>query len=123
MPEPWKLWQDVPGLKDSQLGKLFGELEELDVEIDGLEQTRAGVRTLIQELVQPLGHPVRGKGLDVLYQAVYHPPSVTRKLDRWRLVMAGVTAEQLEQGTIKGEKKGYLEVRPVKEQAGGQAQG
>ena len=109
-------WTEVESLKSTQLDKLVAEVKEIDTEIAGLEETKRNVRGLIRELIEPLKDS-EGKPLpvDVGDQRVrWVPDGVTEKLSAPKLVAAGVTPEQIEAGTERGKRKGYVEIRTIK---------
>lgn len=101
--------REIREWKGEELPELVADLKEIESQIDDLEERKAGIRGLIEPYVREAGDKVtiacNGRLLS------WHPPSTTTKLDRGRLVAAGVTPEQLEKGTVKGTKKGYFDVR------------
>ena len=98
------------GVQAEGIAALLSGYKEITLELAGLEVRKDALRQLLQEAVKPLGAVV---GLGVV--ARWYPESATERLDRGALVAAGVTPKQLDAGTVKGTKKGYLKVQAVKE--------
>jgi hypothetical protein len=93
------------------LKQLIRDLQVLEKQKDDLETRIAGVRELITEVVKPLGEPV-----NILNRRIrWHEPTTIERLDRGKLVQAGVTQEQLDKGTVLSPKKGYLDIRTIRE--------
>jgi hypothetical protein len=110
-------WTDVEQLRESKLDELVNEVKDIQGEIDGLEETKKKVRGLIQDLVQPLldgeGKPIP---VDVAERRVrWVPDGTTESLSAQKLAAAGVTPDQIKAGTAVKPRKGYIEIRPIKE--------
>lgn len=109
----WRTWTDVPELKGSRFGALATDLQELEQEKADLDTRIKAVRELMLSTFEPVFRtgPIRVGTKQFRY--VSEQP--TEKLDRRALVLAGVTEEQLDRGTVHGVRAGYLEMRTVKE--------
>lgn len=106
---PAKRLEDLGGQAEG-VGAILADYKEVMLALADLEVRKDALRQLLQEAVIPFGAVV---GLGVV--ARWYPESKTEGLDRGALVAAGVTPKQLDAGTIKGTKKGYLKVQAVKE--------
>lgn len=107
-----KQWSEDQDLVEAKFDELIDELRDIEAEKAKLDKRSEHARTEIERLVKEKPYGVRALG----YQSLWHPPSKTTKLDKTRLVAAGVTPDQLKAGTVESPKKGYLEIRKVKDE-------
>ena len=103
-------WKTIPELRGSGLQRLFTDLAEAEKNQTDAEERVKALRLLIQPLIQDKDYPVR-VGSRV---AAWRPETETTRLDEAKLVQAGVTPDQLAAGTVKGKKRGYMEIRTLK---------
>jgi len=111
MSEEVQEWTKIPGLETTRFGALVVDLKEMQDQADDLDTRIRELKTLILEEHRPLleQQPIR-----VLDRVVsWRPPSKpSEKLDRAKLIQAGVTPDQLAKGTVVGAPRaGYLELR------------
>lgn len=107
---PAKRLEDL-GDQSEGVGALLSDYKEVTLAMADLEVRRDALRQLLQEAVKP--HvAVQGHGV----VARWYPEGVTERLDRGALVAAGVTPKQLDMGTVRQPRRGYLKVQPVKEE-------
>jgi len=106
-----KQWEEVPELVTVQLSELVADLKEIEEQIADLEERKVAIRALIEPSIQKLGDEVTVECNGRLL--AWHEPSTTERLDKGKLVAAGVTPAQLKAGTVVGSKKGYFDVRKV----------
>ena len=106
-------WTAVESLKTTDFGSLVVDLKEIEKLLTDLEVRKAAVRKLIvdnyQKTLTETG-PIRVQDRAVSWR----PPTTQRKLSEKRLILAGVTPDQLARGWDETPKVGYLEVRVVK---------
>ena len=98
-------------MTDTELHETMTTIRNLDAQIAALSATKMLLR---ESLADHFGRPADKATLDWEDRRVtWHPPSVGEKLDRKKLVIAGVTPAQLAAGTVPVPKKGYIDIRAI----------
>ena len=107
-------WTKIPELETTRFGALVVDLIELETQKADLEERIKAQRSLILEEHQAHleKQPVRVQNHVMSWRK---PVQLPDKLDRTRLIQAGVTPDQLAKGSLPGATKaGYLELRAIK---------
>jgi len=114
-----KPWHEVDALVAQKFDELVSDLADLNEEEKDIKGRIEKMRALLAESIKPLGHAVdvtvdREKKETLSVRVRWQPDSPTEKLDRGKLVQAGVTPDQLKLGTVVGTRKGFLRVDTIK---------
>lgn len=104
-----KSWHEYPELQGTQLGSLLTDLREAILNRQEAQEREKAIRELVAPILQEKLPAVTILAVDL--EARWYPPSESLKLDKAKLVAAGVTPDQLKAGMKKSQKKGYLKAQ------------